>query len=223
MDSHRSLTSRAYHQIREMVLSGEIQPGSRIQIDQLRKSLDMGASPVREALSTLSSEQLVVRSEQRGFWAPDVSVEDFKNLLDTRLRVEAIAISDAVEHGGPAWEERIVMLQYRLNSLDRTEKAIEWEAAHREFHHALIAACPSHYLVDFCMQLYDLAVRYRNIARPAAYPKRKISNEHQGIAEAALARDGDRAARLLVEHYRKTGEFLFDCLSEQDGAIKEAV
>ncbi len=223
MVSHRSLTSRAHHQIREMVLSGKIQPGSRIQIDQLRKSLDMGASPVREALSILSSEKLVVRSEQRGFWAPEVSAEDFKILLDTRCRVEAIAIGDAVENGGPSWEERIVMLEYRLNAMDRTEKANEWEVAHREFHNALIAACPSHYLVDFCMQLYDLAVRYRNIARPAAYPERKISEEHRGIAQAALARDGDRAAELLVDHYRKTGDFLFHQLAEQEAATPETV
>ncbi len=216
MNEHRSLTSRAYHRIREMVLSGEIQPGSRIQIDHLRRELEMGASPVREALSTLSSEQLVVRSEQRGFWAPDVSAEDFKILLDTRCRVEAIAIRDAVAYGAPSWEEQIVMLQYRLNALDRTDKADEWERAHRAFHHALIAACPSHYLVDFCMQLYDLAVRYRNIARPAAYPERKISEEHQGIAEATLARDADRAAKLLVEHYQKTGEFLFNSLARQN-------
>ena len=97
MDLHRSLTSLAHHKIREMVLSGELPPGSRIQIDALRKKLDMGASPVREALSILSSEQLVVRNEQRGFWAPAISLEDFGVLLDTRCRVEAI-IKDRREY-----------------------------------------------------------------------------------------------------------------------------
>lgn len=63
MEEHRSLTSFAHHQIRDMVLSGELPPGTRIQIDTLRTKLDMGASPDREALSILSSEQLVVRNE----------------------------------------------------------------------------------------------------------------------------------------------------------------
>lgn len=216
MDGHRSLTSRAHHRIREMVLSGELGPGTRIQIDALRKKLDMGASPVREALSILSSEQLVVRNEQRGFWAPKISAEDFAILLETRCRVEAIAFADAIRHGGAEWEERIVMLQYRLNSLDRKDKNAEWEIAHREFHTALIAACPSTYLLNFCAQLYDLAVRYRNVARLAAYPSRKITDEHSEIAQAALARDAETAVDMLVDHYRKTGDFLYQKLAEHE-------
>lgn len=222
MDAHRSLTSLAHHRIREMVLSGELRPGTRIQIDALRKKLDMGASPVREALSILSSEQLVVRNEQRGFWAPTISAEDFAILLETRCRVEAIAFADAILHGGAEWEERIVLLQYRLNALDRTEKNTEWEVAHREFHIALIAACPSTYLLNFCAQLYDLAVRYRNVASTAAYPSRKITDEHSLIAKAALARNADQAVELLVDHYRKTGDFLYQKLAEQEAAAIDA-
>lgn len=216
MDTHRSLTSLARHRIREMVLSGELQPGARIQIDALRKKLEMGASPVREALSILSSEQLVVRNEQRGFWAPGISAGDFAILLETRCRVEGLAFRDAITDGGPEWEEQIVLLQYRLNSLDRSAKPAEWEVAHREFHVALIAACPSRYLLDFCGQLYDLAVRYRNVARSAAYPSRKIAEEHSMISDAALARDADRAVALLIDHYRKTGEFLYQELEKQE-------
>ncbi len=218
MDSYRSLTSLAIRQIREMVLSGALPPGSRIHIDTLRKKLDMGASPIREALSILSSEQLVVRNEQRGFWAPAISADDFSILLETRCRVEAMAFADSIAMGGPAWEERIVLLQYRLNALDRTGNAAAWEEIHRQFHAALVAACPSPYLLNFCGQLYDLAVRYRNLASSSAYPKRKISEEHAAISAAALSRESDKAVALLMDHYRKTGEFLRRALAEQESA-----
>lgn len=208
MDSHRSLTSLAHFKIREMVLTGELRPGARIQIDALRKRLDMGASPVREALSILSSEQLVVRNEQRGFWAPEISAEDFGVLLDTRCRVEGLALADAIEHGDVSWQERIVLLQYRLTALDRGTNQAAWETAHREFHTALIAACPSSYLLNFCGQLYDLAVRYRNVASLVSYPERKINDEHSLIAQAALDRDTKSAVDILVQHYRRTGDFL---------------
>lgn len=222
MDAHRSLTSLAHHHIRELVLSGELTPGSRIQIDTLRKTLNMGASPVREALSILSSEQLVVRNEQRGFWAPAISSEDFSVLLDTRCRIEAMAFADAIAHGGPGWEERIILLQYRLSALDRESNIAAWEATHREFHAALIAACPSQYLLNFCARLYDLAVRYRNVARLAAYPARKITDEHSAISAAALARDSERAVELLVDHYRTTGKFLYQKLEEQESGKRLA-
>ncbi|MEF3049202.1 GntR family transcriptional regulator [Pseudotabrizicola sp. L79] len=216
MESHRSLTSLAHHRIRDMVLSGELLPGSKIQIDALCKKLEIGASPVREALSILSSERLVVRHEQRGFRAPEISADDFAVLLDTRCRVEGLALADAIEHGGLEWEERIVLLQYRLATLDRIGNAPAWEVAHRDFHAALIAACPSPYLLSFCAQLYDLAVRYRNVAHQTAAPQRKINDEHAQIAAAALARDTTRAVDLLVAHYRTTGEFLARSLAERE-------
>lgn len=109
------------------------------------------------------------------------------------------------------------MLQYRLNALDRTERKVAWEISHREFHSALIAACPSPYLLNFCGQLYDLAGRYRNVARLAAYPERKIADEHSRIAGAALSRDVDLAVDLLVDHYHTTGSFLYKILEEQEG------
>jgi GntR family transcriptional regulator, carbon starvation induced regulator len=218
MEEHRSLTSLAHHKIREMVLTGELLPGSRIQIDALRKKLDMGASPVREALSILSSEHLVIRNEQRGFWTPEISAKDFSILIDTRCRVEAMAFADAITHGGIAWEERIVLLQYRLSALDRQVDVVSWELTHREFHAALISACPSPHLLNFCSQLYDLAVRYRNIARLVAYPERRITDEHAAISTAALAHDTNKAVALLVDHYRKTGEFLAKVLAEQEQA-----
>lgn len=88
MRQHRSLTSLAHKTIRDMVLSGEIAPGSRIHIDELRAKLEMGGSPVREALSILSSEQLVLRTEQRGFRAAEISAEDFNTLVQT-IRCQA--------------------------------------------------------------------------------------------------------------------------------------
>ncbi|MFC6658899.1 GntR family transcriptional regulator [Roseibium salinum] len=171
---------------------------------------------MREALSILSSEQLVIRNEQRGFWAPEISAEDFAVLLDTRCRIETMAFADAIAHGGPAWEERIVLLQYRLGALDRQADAKGWEIAHREFHTALIAACPSVYMLNFCSQLYDLAVRYRNVAKLAAYPKRQITDEHAAISAAALARDSEKAVALLADHYRTTGQFVYQTLSNRE-------
>jgi len=219
MTEARSLTSRAHASIRAMVLSGELPPGARIQIDMICMKLDMGASPVREALSILSSEQLVVRHEQRGFRAADVSAENFAVLLETRCRIEGLALRDAIASGDAAWEERIVMLRHRLGTLDRSIMPEAWENAHRDFHAALIAACPSRYLLVFCGQLYDLAVRYRNIARFAPLPARRIEAEHAEIAEAALARDADRAVVLINAHYRTTGAFLFRQLAEAEAAM----
>lgn len=203
-----------------MVLSGELRPGTRIHIDGLRRQLNIGASPVREALSILSSEQIVERHDQRGFRTPVISVSDFDMLLETRCQVEALALAEAIRHGDARWEERIGQAEQALSAFDRRNDQSSWEAAHREFHLALVAACPSRYLFGFCTQLHDLALRYRNVAMQAAYPGRLVDGEHRALSEAARARDAERACALLEQHYRDTGAFLKRRLSELEAAPK---
>ena len=63
-------------------------------------------------------------------------------------------------------------------------------------------------MLKFCNQLYDQNIRYRNIARPAATPKRNIGNEHDAILNYVLDKDADKAVDALISHYTRTGEFL---------------
>ena len=84
----------------------------------------------------------------------------------------------------------------------------EWEDRHREFHLALIAACNSSILLDFCAELHEKTLRYRNLAAVVEYRERHELDEHRAIQEAALDRDADRAVRLLTAHYQITADLL---------------
>ncbi len=213
-----SLTTRAYWRIRDMVVSGQINPDEKIQIDRLKNELKIGASPIREALSLLSAEHMIERADQRGFRAAGVSADDFSELLNTRCWIEEMALRDAIRNGGADWQEQIVLSEYRLSITPRDagedNGTRDWETVHREFHMVLLSACKSKYLLHFCSQLYDMNVRYRNIAKLAAYPMRKVEQEHKEIAQATLERDEERAVTALTNHYRHTGEFLSKKLRE---------
>ncbi|MEO1000726.1 MAG: GntR family transcriptional regulator, partial [Pseudomonadota bacterium] len=176
MVARASYTSRAYAELRAALLSGDLRPGERIKIDAIRARLGIGASPVREALSLLSSEGLVDRLDQRGFRAAEVSAADFEELLATRSWLEDRALREAIRRGDAAWEEAIVLAEYRLSRAprstdsDRFVSNAAWEEAHRSFHTALIAACGSRYLLQFCDRLYDRNIRYRNLAARETLP-----------------------------------------------------
>jgi len=74
-----SATHAAYLSLREMLLTGALPAGEKLKIEQLRTQLDMGASPVCEALSLLTSDMLVERVDQRGFRAAPASLIIFRN------------------------------------------------------------------------------------------------------------------------------------------------
>jgi len=214
-----SQTAQLFARLRDDIMAGRLEPGRKLKIDELRKRYDAGASPLREALSTMCSDGLVERIDQRGFRVADVSIDDFNELLKTRCWLEERALRESIAHGGTEWEEALVLAHHRLSRQARTGRRgnlrldEDWEAAHRDFHMSLIAACGSNIMIRFCDQLYDRNIRYRNISGTAAYPKRDIDAEHRQIFEAALNHDADEAVRLLVAHYEATGDYFRDALA----------
>lgn len=213
-DGVRSSTQRAYQEIRKRIIHGQIVPGERLKVESLKVLLNTGTSPIREALSLLTSDQLVERIDQRGFRAASASKKHFQEILMLRCQLEDLAIRGSIELGDTQWEENLVLSHYRLQQADRTN-AEKWEQLHRDFHNALLQGCGSPILLRFCDQLYDLNVRYRFLAgKSGGYSKRDVEKEHQNILDAALAREATTASDLLVEHYRLTGDFLADQIDE---------
>lgn len=212
-----SATQKAYRSIRRMIVVGELKPGEKLKIERLKSTLEIGASPIREALSLLTSDQLVERIDQRGFRAAAASRENFEEIFGLRCSLEEMALRQSIDNASNEWEESLVLAHHRMVRGMRV-KDERFEESHKAFHTALLANCGSSILLKFCSQLYDLNVRYRNLAGQAqSYPMRDVSDEHEGILQAALERDADKACERLLAHYSQTGAFL----SGQFSRLKE--
>jgi GntR family transcriptional regulator, carbon starvation induced regulator len=204
----------AYRRLRTEILEGRLAPGQRLKVQDLAALCGTGPSPVREALAQLAAEGLARRIEQRGFRVADADPARFAGLIRSRCIAEAAALRAAIAHGDAAWEDAVAAAERRLARLPRSLDAARyvtnpaWEAAHRVFHQALLAACDAAPLLAFCDRLREEAERYRAIANAIAWPGRDVAAEHAIIAEAALDRDADRAAALLADHLGATGDFV---------------
>ncbi len=214
-----SRTMSTFGRIRADIMSGKLVPDSKLKVEDLKVTYGTGLSPLREALSLLTSERLVDRIDQRGFRVAPATRLEFVDLLATRCWAEERALRLSITRAGPDWEERLLLAHHRLERLEREaskreasagEAALnpDWEANHRAFHAALLSECGSPVLLRFCEQLYDMNIRYRQIAGVTAYPRRNIKREHKAILDAVLARDADAGVRHLAEHYQRTGLYL---------------
>lgn len=205
-----STTQRVVDDLRERIIQGKFSPGEKLKIESLKTLLDSGASPIREALSLLTSDQLVERIDQRGFRVAPASADHFQEILMLRLQLDDIALRDSIAKGGDDWEEQVVLAHHRMVQASRV-KSVQWEELHKIFHMSLLSACGSPILVRFCDQLYDLNIRYRYLAgKSDRYDKRDVEEEHAHLLDASLRRDTALASKRLVEHYTLTGEFLAD-------------
>lgn len=209
-----SATRECYLKLRQMILTGAMPPGKKLKIEELRGLLKTGASPVREALSLLTSDMLVERIDQRGFRAAPVSKANFEEILMLRCALEDMALRASLANSDTAWEERVVLSHHHMGRADRTQTEV-FEAAHKAFHMALLSNADMPMLERYCGQLYDLNIRYRYLAADGPrYGERSIAAEHEEIMNAALERDGDKASASLVAHYRRTGDYF---ISQMEG------
>lgn len=211
-DATSSATQTAYLSLRRLIVTGDLKPGEKLKIESLRKRLDTGASPIREALSLLTSDNLVERLDQRGFRAAPTNLKNFKEILSMRCALEDMALRQSMATRTDAWEENIVLSHHRMLRA-QSQSSEEFEVLHKAFHMALLENCDGPILLKFCSQLYDLNIRYRYVAgKSTAYKSRDVTAEHAAILEAIVNNEPDAASNALLDHYEKTGAFLSSVL-----------
>lgn len=215
-----TLTSAVFDALRRAVIAGEFAPNEKLRVRQLAERFGTGLSPIREALNRLLRDGLVQQSDLRGFSVAPASEADLEELTKARLWANEKALRESIAHGDARWEESVLVAYHRLSRIEaRLERSPDadpaWDAAHAAFHLQLIDACGSRWLTGFCTQLFGLADRYRHLSRlaPQAGARRR-NDEHRMIMEAALARDADKAAHLLNEHFLTTARLSRDSLQK---------
>jgi GntR family carbon starvation induced transcriptional regulator len=204
-----SQTTLAYSRLRSDVLAGRLAPGERLKVLDLAKALEVSPGAIREALSRLIPEQLVVARDQKGFAVAPLSIEDLEDLTDLRCEVEAIALRRSVERGDAEWEAEVLATAHRLRRTPSRTSDVdislssEWVERHAAFHAALVSACGSQRLMLFHAQLYEQSERYRGLATHLE-TSRDVDTEHQTLVDAALDRNAKLLMALMLEHMRKT-------------------
>ncbi|MES2535101.1 MAG: FCD domain-containing protein [Pseudomonadota bacterium] len=205
-----TLVKTAYAHLRRDIIEGRLAPGSRLRVEHLKDSYGLGAGTLREALTLLVSDALVVSHSQRGFHVTPISISDFFDITQTRIVLETDALRQSIRDGDDVWEGRVIAAFHRLTRAEerladsRVEGFNEWEERNREFHHALISACTSRWTHHFLGLLYQQAERYRRLVVTRQPIPRDVHGEHQIIVDATLNRDADRAADILAQHILMT-------------------
>ncbi|MCU0925000.1 MAG: FCD domain-containing protein [Hydrogenophaga sp.] len=204
------LVDQAFARMRKDVLIGNFAAGAKLKVDELQKAYGVSSSPLREALSRLAQEGLVRADERRGFRVAPLSAADLADITRMRLLLDVQALEDAIREGRDTWEANIVAAFHRL---EKKESRLsdgpvvldeDWSALHRDFHMALIAACPSKRQLAWSASLFDQAERYRRFSARYRKSLKRKSTEHRRIMDATLRRDAPTACLLLKEHIMST-------------------
>ncbi|MCY1527049.1 phosphonate utilization associated transcriptional regulator [compost metagenome] len=188
-----------------------LKPGEKLRFESLRNKYSVSFSTLREALSRLTAENLVISEGQRGFIVAPVSIADLNDLTDVRVLIEREALGRSIRFGDDRWEANILSTYHRMDRLQQRlgreyYLSEEWSAVHGEFHFSLVSACKSPTLLEIRSKLFERAHRYRRMSSQFRPHWREKDVEHKQIADAALDRDAEKALRLIDRHIRETSE-----------------
>ena len=192
-----------YRRIRGDIIFGMLQPRQKLRLESLRDDYGVSVSTLREILSRLSSEGLVIAEGRRGFEVAGISATDLKELAALRLLLECHAMEQSFAEGDMEWEGRVVSAHHKLAATERhlgSKKGNlrQWKQYDGEFHHALISNCGSRALLDTHAAIFDRYFRYQILS--LNYRGDEPVHQHQQLLDCALKRDAARAKATLAAH-----------------------
>lgn len=206
--SSNTLSDTVYTEIRDDILYGELQPGSKLKLDGLRDRYNVGVNTLREVLNRLAAFGFVLAEGQKGFRVVETTQSNFHELTEMRLLLETDGLSKSIDAGDVEWEGRIAAAHHKLSKVEEKMLAGEsrdltvlWSQYDREFHQALISACGSELHMRMHREIFDQFRRYVVIElRTHGFRGEDIIDEHRTIYELAISRDKDAALKWLQDH-----------------------
>jgi len=207
----KTLAADIAHRLRNEIVTCQLKPDESLKFDALRLSFGASFTTLREALTLLAAEGLVVAEEQRGYKVAPVTLDDLSDLTHARILIEVDLIRRSIENGDDDWEIRVISSLHRLAKIEERAPEnypvnVEWKSAHRQFHEALVSASGSPTLLAVRNSLFDRAERYRNLSALFRPHPRDKTGEHRALMQAAISRNAEQACSLIRTHIQTTSD-----------------
>ena len=196
----QSVVDQVHAALREQILSGELERGSRLPQETLAAELGVSRTPLREALRRLAGEGLVILQPNHGATVADLDFGDMTDAWTARLVIEPPASRLAAERGDSVQVGRMrAAIAAQRASADSVADSLD---ANRDFHLALVAASGNPHLHHFAELLWVARISSAIYAAQADEPDAVLgwADEHEAIVAAIAAGDGAAAERLTREH-----------------------
>lgn len=197
--------ARVYRELKIAITSGHFRPGAVLVQEQLCKEFHASRTPVRDALTHLQAEGLVVAMPNKGVVVRDFSPKDVHDIYEIRALLESAAARAAAGRIPKANLDAIVAKASALNAKKRFSFD-QVKDLGTDLHRLIIDAAGNLIMTDLLNRMETLIEVSRIPFRQAHQRLEEINQEHIEIARALLKNDGDSAAELMRHHFILTKE-----------------
>ncbi|EBA00063.1 GntR family transcriptional regulator [Marinobacter sp. ELB17] len=201
----RSLYEAVTERLREMVLEGELEPGSRISEKELCEAFEVSPTPLRQALKVLVSEGLVEMLPNRGAKVTEVDVQEVADLFDVMTVLEGLSGTLLASRASDAEIAEIRGLHECMMEQFRNNQRREYFQLNQAIHRRLSEIAGNRVLLELETSLTLKITRARYAANMQMGRWEESAREHEYFVEALERRDAQGLSAAMSLHMRKTG------------------
>ncbi len=221
----QSLVDVVAERIEAAIISGDLQPGSKISEQALAASLGVSRGPLREAIRRLEGRKLLQRTANIGVRVAELSLQDLYAVLQVREALEGMACALAAQNMTDAELKALAELldAHQQQKSIRDGTGYYQESKDFDFHFRIAKGSRNERLVQMlCEDLYYLLRVYRYKSSTKAGRAKRALQEHKDIVAALMRRDPVDAEQKMRQHLRNAREFVEEQLREAEAAPKPA-
>lgn len=215
MQTYQTATTFAISQLKAMIVSMELKPGTRIDQTVMAKRLNLSRLPIRQALAQLAEQNFVIIQAHKSAVVAPISEQDVLDLYLIRRQLESWALHLAFPNFTPDVVARLERLSKETLKAAQSNDLEGFMKSNREFHLLLLEPANNKYLYRVNENHYDISERYQMSYLSAQLGMQKSAQGHQKILKAINDMDEEGLVRHAVEHNYKTMNWVIDWIKTQ--------
>lgn len=206
-----SLVDRIVGELRDRIADGELEPGATLRIDEVARELQVSRTPVREAISALEAQGLVVRRTNYPPTVFEPSGLEVLEYYEMRKALEPLAARLALPN---VTDEALVQLEALVSSMDDLTSA-NWYAQNREFHEGLYQPADRPFLLETIDNLIRRSEPYMRIYFKT-YDLKETQRGHREILECVRRRDGEALQAAITDHLQGVVSEMLEVIDDDE-------
>jgi DNA-binding GntR family transcriptional regulator len=215
----RTKQQTVFEDLRLQILTGALQPGTRLTIRDLSDRMGVSDIPVREALKVLEVEGLVRITPYTGIEVSPVSPDDLREIAEVRSALEPYATGLAAARITPEALERLAACLSEMEEAGTQDDGARYEELNTVFHSSIYEAAGNQRLWDMILGLWDHARRNRAVFSQVTGHLNRSLEEHRMIYQALKIRDPELAQYVSTVHRRNASSGVQRLLGKDENAL----
>ena len=196
--------------LKQLIYSGELAPGSRLNEAALATMMGTSRGPIREAIRTLAGKGLVTAIPHRGMFVRQMSMRDMLESYDLRALIFGFAARRATEYMTPERQEEMEKVLTAMEAAHATNESDRYYELNLQFHELILQYSNNR----LAAKAYESYVNELHVFRRGFFnysnKMQRSNKEHRQIVQAMLDGDSALAGSLAEEHVLSGKQRLLD-------------